>query len=254
MIGGCGVSEGLGGRMNDQKTTERGSPFFRKGATIIASLVLLSFPLTYYIPLATGTKAFTLLRHLHGLAFFAWIGLYVAQTRLVSQGNVRQHRELGLAGVALAGAMVPLGLWQTVTSAGERGLAGMALPFEFSIYNLVDITVFAVAFGWGAFEALKRIEWHRRLMFIAALNLFGPAFSRIIFLLPVEYPISDMLPNLVADFGLVLLALHDRRKTGRVHPVTFGAALVLVPLHIVEPFLARSDIWNSMAPTLFGFG
>lgn len=76
----------------------RASSFFAISAIVIAALVVLSFAATYFIPLATGSKQFTLLHHLHGLAFFAWVGLYIAQTRLVSAGNVRLHRELGIAG------------------------------------------------------------------------------------------------------------------------------------------------------------
>ncbi len=240
--------------MENRYTAARGSRFFAVSAIVIAVLIVLSFPLTYFIPLATGAKSFILLRHLHGLAFFAWIGLFVVQTQLVRQGNVRLHRSLGIAGVALAGAMLPLGLWQTVTSAGERQAKGNATPFEFSLYNLVDILVFCAAFGWAIFEASRRIEWHRRLMFVAALNLFGPAFSRITLLVPIPFPWSDMAPNLVADALLIALALHDRRSLGKIHPVTLGAALILIPFHAVEPLIARSSVWNAIAPTLFGWG
>jgi hypothetical protein len=244
----------LGGNILDKPNpAARGSRFFAVSAIVIAVLVVLSFPITYFHPLVTGSKSFTLLRHLHGLAFFAWVGLYVVQSRLVRAGNIRLHRELGIAGVALAGAMLPLGLWQAVTAAGERQATGMELPFEFSLYNLVDILVFSAAFGWAIYEATRRIEWHRRLMFIALLNLFGPAFSRITALLPIAYPWYDMLPNLVADAVLGALALHDRRVLGRVHPVTLWAVLVLIPLHAVEPFVARSSWWNALAPALFGF-
>lgn len=229
------------------------SRFYSVSAVVIAVIVVLSFPISYFIPLATGAKHFTLLRHLHGLAFFSWIALYVVQTQLVHKGNVQLHRGLGIAGVALAGAMLPLGLWQAVTSAGERQTKGVALPFEFSIYNLVDIMVFSLAFGWAIFEVTRRIEWHRRLMFVAALNLFGPAFSRIVFLVPIPFPWFDMAPNLVADAMLIALALHDRSKLGRIHPVTLWAALILIPFHAVEPLIARSQLWNAIAPTLFGF-
>lgn len=240
--------------MNDQQPAARGSRFFATSAIVIALLVVLSFPVTYFIPLVRGEKIFTLLRHFHGLAFFSWIGLYVLQTRLVRRGNVRLHRELGIVGVALAGAMLPLGLWQAVTSAGERQAKGFPLPFEFSLYNLVDILVFSVAFGWAVYEATRRIEWHRRLMFVAVLNLFGPAFSRIMLLIPIPFPWLDMGPNLVADALLIALAMYDRRQLGRAHPVTLWAALILIPFHAVEPLIARSSIWNSAAPALFGFG
>lgn len=143
--------------MNDRPTAARGSRFFSGSAILIAALVVLSFPLTYFIPLMTGSKSFTLLRHLHGLAFFSWIFLYVIQTQLVRTSQVRLHRELGTASVALAGAMLPLGLWQAVTSASERQAAGAARPFEFSLYNFVDILVFNIAFGWAIYEATRRI-------------------------------------------------------------------------------------------------
>ena len=239
--------------MDDRPTAARGSRFFSVSAILIAALVILSFPLTYYVPLVTGSKRFTLLRHLHGLTFFCWIILYVVQTQLVRAGRVRLHRELGIASVALGGAMLPLGLWQAVTSAGERQAAGSALPFEFSLYNLVDILVFSTAFGWAIFEATRRLEWHRRLMFVAALNLFGPAFSRWILRAPIAFPWSDMAPNLVADALLVALIWHDRRKMGGIHPVTISAALTLMPFHAVEPLIARGAWWNATAPSLFGF-
>ena len=239
--------------MTESRVPAQRGRFFFRTAILITALVLLSFPITYFIPVATGSKSFTLLRHLHGLAFFAWIGLYLFQTLLVQKGNVRLHRELGIAGVALSSALLPLGLWQAVTSAGERQAKGVAQPFEFAIYNLVDILVFAAAFGWAIFEATRRIEWHRRLMFIAALNLFGPAFSRVIFLIPMPFPWSDMAPNLVADALLIALAVYDRQRLGRIHPVTLGAALVLIPFHAIEPLIARSHFWNAIAPSLFGF-
>lgn len=238
--------------MIDQAQAARGSRFFSLSAILIAVLVVLSFPLTYFGPLISG-KTFTLLRHLHGLAFFTWIGLYVFQTQLVRRGNIRLHREMGINGVALAGAMLPLGLWQAVTSAGERQAKGMAQPFEFSLYNLADIAIFSIAFGWAVYEATRRIEWHRRLMFVAALNLFGPAFSRVTILVPIPSPWFDMAPNLVADSLLIALALYDRKRLGRVHPVTLWAALVLIPFHAVEPLIAGSAAWNGLAPALFGF-
>lgn len=239
--------------MTEHRVPDQRNRFFSTTAILITALVLLSFPITYFIPVATGSKSFTLLRHLHGLAFFAWIGLFLFQTLLVRRGNLRLHRGLGIAGVALAGAMLPLGLWQAVTSAGERQAKGVAQPFEFSIYNLVDILVFSAAFGWAIYEATRRIEWHRRLMFVAALNLFGPAFSRVVFLVPIPFPWLDMAPNLVADALLIALALYDRETQGRIHPVTLGAALLLIPFHAVEPLIARSQFWNAIAPVLFGF-
>lgn len=240
--------------MTNRQPPPRGSRFFAVSAILIAVLVVLSFPLSYFIPLATGSKSFSLLHHLHGLAFFAWVTLYIVQTRLVRAGNIGLHREIGIAGVALAGAMLPLGLWLTVNAAAGRQAEGVALPFEFSLYNFVDIMVFSVAFGLAIYEASRWIEWHRRLMFVAMLNLFGPAFSRWTLKLPLPFPWVDMSANLAADALLFALAWHDRRVLGRIHPVTLWAVLVLIPFHAIEPLIARSAFWNNLAPHLFGFG
>ena len=228
--------------------------FFSLSAIIIAALIVLSFPLTYFLPLATGSKSFALVRHLHGLVFFSWTALFVWQSWLVRRGRLRLHRELGLAGAALAGSMVPLGLWLAVVAIEDRITQGNKLPFEFSIYNLLDLGAFALLIGFAIHQATRRIEWHRRLIYVAMLSLLGPASSRWFLLIPLPWPFPDMAPNLFADLLLVPLALYDRKALGHIHPVTLAAAALFVPLHIAEPFLGRSALWNSIAPTLFGFG
>ena len=228
--------------------------FFSSSAIIIAALIVLSFPLTYFLPLVTSSKNFTLLRHLHGLVFFSWTALFVLQTWLVRQGRMRLHRELGLAAAALAGSMVPLGMWLAVVAIGDRTASGYPLPFEFSIYNLLDIGAFALLIGFAIYQATRNIEWHRRLVYVAMLSLLGPASSRWFLLAPLPWPYPDMAPNLFADLLLIPLALFDRKALGHIHPATFWAAAVFVPLHIAEPFIGRSGWWNAIAPALFGFG
>lgn len=60
----------------------------------MAAIVLLSFPLTYYWPIATASRQFHFLHHLHALAFFAWIGLYVWQTQLVANAKIARYRKI----------------------------------------------------------------------------------------------------------------------------------------------------------------
>ena len=175
-------------------------------------------------------------------------------TCLVRHGRMRLHRELGLAGAALAGSMVPLGLWLAVVAIEDRIAQGNKLPFEFTIYNPLDISAFALLIGLAIHQATRRIEWHRRLVYVAMLSLLGPASSRWFLLVRLLWPYPDMAPNLFADLLLIPLALHDRKVLGRIHPATLWAAAVFVPLHIAEPFIGRSAWWNTVAPALFGFG
>jgi len=50
--------------------------FYANSALVMLAAVLLAFPLTYYGPLLSGSRRFAPFYHVHGLAFFAWIGLY----------------------------------------------------------------------------------------------------------------------------------------------------------------------------------
>ena len=149
----------------------------------------------------------------------------------------------------------PLGLWMAVTEIGEGVAKRVARPFEIATYNFFDIMTFALAMAAATYFAPRRIEWHRRLIYVAAICLVGPAVSRWLPYVPgaVPYPLYDALPNLAADLFLVALAIHDRRVLGRVHPVTIGAAAVLVPWNLIEPLVARSAWWSAFAPHLYGF-
>ncbi|HSI19976.1 MAG TPA: hypothetical protein VK980_19570 [Sphingomonas sp.] len=48
--------------------------------------------------------------HLHGLTFMSWLGIYVAQNRLVFRGDVARHRRIGMVAAGYVGWMVLVGL------------------------------------------------------------------------------------------------------------------------------------------------
>lgn len=229
------------------------SQFFAQTAVVIAVLALSSFPFTYLMPLTSGSRQFAWLHHIHGAAFAAWLGLYVWQTRLAASGRVARHREIGLAALIISGAMLPLGWWMTLFAARARIERGAPSPFEFVLYNIVDLTLFGVAMIAAVLTVTRRIEWHRRFMFAAALNQLGPAISRWFIPFPVWSPVTDFGPNILADLMLIPLALHDRRVLGRIHPATIIAVLVMVPLHFLEPWIATSGWWNQLAPAILKF-
>ncbi len=227
------------------------SRFFGIAALVMLAMVLLSFPLTYYAPVATGTRRFAPILHIHGLAFFGWMILYAWQSWLPTQGRTALHRELGLAGIALSALLVPLGIAALIQAAARRAAAGDPLPFANSLYNTVDILLFAGLMIAAIAAVTRHRDWHRRFVFAAALCLVGPAISRWI----VPYfnwpPASDFAPNILADLFLVALAMHDRGTLGRVHPATWWAVSILVPIHLLTPMLSRGAAWNALAPSLF---
>ena len=70
----------------------------------MAAVLVAGFSLN----LAMGRSSFAvpLIYHLHGVVFFGWIGLFVAQTSLMARGNTALHRRLGWLSVLMVPLMV----------------------------------------------------------------------------------------------------------------------------------------------------
>ena len=226
--------------------------FFARSALVMALIVVLSFPVTYYLPVATGSGTFDTLHHLHGLAFFAWFGLYVWEARLVARRQVARHREIGLLGLGLTGLMVPLGLWMAQRAA-QRRIGTMAHPYEFTWYNLVDISLFAVLMTAAIVLVTRHREWHRRFVFVAALCLVAPAATRWTLRMPGIDPfVLDIAAYVLMYPFLIALALFDWRQRGRLHPATLTSVALVLPFHLSGAWIARSSWWHAVAPGLIG--
>lgn len=233
------------------RAAARRNVFFARTAQAMLACVLLSFPLTFYWPLVTGSRRFGALFFVHGAAFFSWMFLYAYQTHLVANRRTARHRELGLAGIALSTLMVPLGIAAAMVAAQHRLETGDPEPFAFTLYNMVDIGLFATLMTASFASVTRHIEWHRRFTYGAALCLVGPAISRWFLPFPPLPPFTDFGPNILADLFLIPLFWHDRRTLGRIHPATIWVTAILVPIHFIEPAFTTSAAWKAIAPHLF---
>jgi len=226
--------------------------FFARTALAMAAIVVLSFPVTYFLPVATATRQFDALHHWHALAFFAWMGLYVWQTQLAARGQIARHREIGLAGALLTGLMIPLGYWMAQRGA-ERRIGTMEHAYEFTWYNFVDIAMFAVLMIAAILLVTRHKEWHRRFVFVAALCLVAPAATRWTLQIPGLDPfVLDIVVYLFIYPFLIALGLYDLRMSGKLHPATIVSVGLLLPVHLSGAWIARSDWWNTLAPGLIG--
>lgn len=83
--------------MNSNTAPARSRFFLFSGWGMVA-LALISFPFTYFGPMASGSKLFYGLLHVHGALCFAWLLLYAWQVQLAAQRKLARHREWGIAG------------------------------------------------------------------------------------------------------------------------------------------------------------
>src|SRR5271155_4183255 len=56
---------------------------------------------TYWAKVATGSFHGPAIIHVHGFLLFGWVCFYLLQTALVATGRTMDHRNWGLAGIAL---------------------------------------------------------------------------------------------------------------------------------------------------------
>jgi hypothetical protein len=226
--------------------------FYGGMAIAMGLTVFAGFAPTYYVRFFTGgPKAtlsggpFTVLVHVHGALFTAWVLLFIVQTALVAGGRIAVHRRLGVAGAVLAAAMIVAGTSIAIATA-ERGSAPVgADPLAFLIIPLFDMVLFA-AFVTAALALRRDKEAHKRLMLLAYISIIVAAMARLPGVLRGGPP---------AFFGLAILlvvvaGIYDFLSRRRVHKVyLWGGALIAisVPLRLA---ISKTGAWRTLAELL----
>ena len=226
--------------------------FFGGMAIAMAVLVLVGFAPTYYMrffsggPHATTSGGpFTSLIHLHGALFTTWVLLFIMQTALVASHRVAVHRRLGVAGAALAAAMVTVGMITAVVTAKRGGAPPGVDPLVFLAIPLFDISLFAIFVAYG-FLLRRDKEMHKRLMLLAYINIVVAAVAR----LPGVLPLGPLGFYGLGYTLVVVAATYDLVSRHRVHKAyLWGGALMVVsvPLRLI---ISETGLWREFAQIL----
>jgi hypothetical protein len=240
--------------------------FYVKMAWACAAIAFAGFTPTYWAPVARGAFTGPPVLHLHGLLFSAWTVLLIVQARLAAQARYERHRALGYVGIALATAMLGLGI--AVTVLGIRATAGRDFGDAVRAFSIVPLTIvlsFALAVA-VALANVRRPDVHMRMMLVATSALLPPAIARVLFLLfappgasvgfgnpppPIAFSLG---PSVLADLLLVVGIVRDWRTRGRPH-VAYVASLVLLLVSQVAriPF-ASTAAWHGVTSWLLRLG
>jgi len=216
---------------------------------LMAVFVFGGFGMTYLGPMAAGSLPPTPpIVHVHGAFFFAWMLLLIVQSSLVNAKNVRLHRSLGNFGIALAGALVVVGLLITLISASvpvttDDGYGLMYL-------SLVAPPSFAALFAL-AIRALNRPAVHRNLILLATLAILMPGINRLYMMGLSLERVPFLATYLTMDAILAAVLFQERRATGTISRSTWiGSAIIVVPqvlLPVVLPMQEFRDFIDSLA-------
>ena len=227
-------------------TISRSAPLFI-GLTV-AAIVLYGFSHTVDSALIHFRGAPPpLILYIHVLVSSSWLVMFIVQSALVRNHNIRLHRRLGLWGLALGTVVAVVGLvtvyvmrWRDIESGGGTGaVAFLSIPLD-------SLASFAVPFFLAAWWR-KRPEIHRRLMLLATCTLTFAASARI----PA---VGDAGAPFITGAFMVAAAGADWMGARRIHPVYLigipaEASIQALSIHLA---LAAPPAWLSIARFLLG--
>ncbi len=219
-------------------------------ALFMPIVVLAGFARSYYLKGVFGFPALpSLLVHVHGIVMTSWVVLFVTQVTLVETGRTRTHQRLGVFGAVLAVLIVIVGVLTGIAGAA-RGATPGPPALQFLVIPLGDMLVFAILVGTALYFRRGRLDVHKRLMLLAAVNLLAPAIARI----PLHF-IETGGP--LAFFGLTDLCLlacigYDTVRNRRLHPAFLWGALFIIAFQPLRLMLGGTDIWLRFATMLVG--
>lgn len=216
--------------------------FMRNMISVMAILLVAGF----VAQLALGRSSFAApaVVHAHAIVFMGWVGITLAQTWLVSAGNLATHRKLGQLAVVWSIGLLILGPLVTLATVQTARTPFFFQPQHFLIANPMTLIGFAGLFG-AAILLRRRTDWHARLHVGAFVMLMGPGFGRLLpmpFLPPYAFEIASLAALAFPLIGI----LRDWRVYGRPHPAWFWGIGVLVGVTLLARVIGFSALGEAV--------
>jgi hypothetical protein len=174
-------------------------------AVVFLGISLLAFGQKLIIDPAMGSASLSPAKILHGILFFSWILLFLAQTLLIKVSNFKHHKYLGYAGIGLISLVLLDGFIMSIEYANDF------IPTE-NIGDLIirasgvwaNIHVLLATLILVALAVMYRLRppLHQRFMLLAATSMMTGPLSRI-----ASYGVIPLHQGAVVFIGLLILLL-----------------------------------------------
>jgi hypothetical protein len=236
----------------DRKASER--KFYSRMALFLVFVVLLGFGPSFYLrgivpPYPRPNPTLPPGVILHGAVFTAWMGIFVAQTQLITARQHKIHMRLGIAWMLFAIAMIPVMYLTAMWQVARANQPPFTDPLNWTIVPLASIPAYGFMV-WTGWKRRREAHWNKRAMLCSALMMMDPAIGRLPIAPPTLGGFTFLFALSLATF--IPLFLWDRRTLGRIHPATklgFGLAATATAIRLI--FLA-TGAWAPIAAQLPG--
>ncbi len=237
------TSPALASRLRDRR-------FYLFITILTAALVFTGFARTFYLNGLFAKLHLPSLFILHGVVFSSWLIVVVTQSFLISAKQVRIHKKLGYASIAIVIAMFALG-WIMSVQAAQRGFTppGGPPPLAFLAFQLFGLFAF-VGLITAAYLLRNRPETHKRLMVGATILLLTPAVARIFLL----FTTNAILPRTLGVQLALLLACmaYDLATRKRVHVAYIWSTVAFLLFVFGAIFGGPTPAWLAIAHRITG--
>lgn len=239
--------------MNSAALRERPSRlrfFFVVMASAVIVTVFAGFAPTFYLRGAFAQdRPMSVLLHVHGIVFSAWVSLFLVQTLLIARGSRQLHQRLGVIGAAVAAAMVVLVIAAMIEQL--RRVNGFPPPPLALALSAFDIAVFAMLVG-AALYCRKRPDWHKRFMLSATIILLGaPMFRVVIHLLgTADMARVSIVSTLLVDAFFLPCFVYDWLSRRRIHPAYLVALVMIVIDQVAQDAVVSWPPWINLSNAL----
>ena len=229
------------------------SPFYPWIAIALSLVIVAGFSRTYYLRFLSDLPPMTVLVHLHGLVFTAWLALFIAQTRLIAAHRVDLHMKLGIAGVVLAVVITVVGLWTLVLQAGIPRVRATGLTnTQHTLVGITSIGMFAVFIALGV-ATRRRSAVHKRYMVLAMIAILSPATARLMAAVGLFQYVNVFVPAMAAAFVIACL-VYDWRTSRVIHPVYVIGGAVIIASWPWRYMAARQDWYQPIGEWIARLG
>jgi hypothetical protein len=200
--------------------------------------------------------------HFHAVVMGSWLLLLLAQTLLMATGRGAFHKQLGMAAVVMAPAVVVAGFFMMTTmyhfnlallQTAPPDVAEVGKKFVNSLMMTQVQTgiLFGVFVTWALLVRRTEPGMHKRLLILATVLPLPAAIDRIGWL-PTSYPDSVVSPYLYALLWIAPMLFWDLFRTGRVHRAYLVWGALFVPTSLVIMQLWFSPWWIAIAERWMG--
>lgn len=229
-----------------EKAGSRGDRFFYGGMTlVIAALVFAGFSPSFFLRPMFERPPLIPLAIVHGIVMTTWLVIFLTQTSLISAGNARLHRRLGV----VAFGMIPLmlGLAWAMTIVNTNHLPKTFNPLPFMVIPMGDIGLFAILAA-AAIYFRRDPETHKRLMILANVNIVAPAVFRLG--MP-QIPVFGFY-SFWAVVDLLVLAgpIYDLIRGRKLHKAYLYGGLLIIAAQPFRIWFMRTAVWDSIAQAI----